>query len=75
VHTRGTASRVTRSDALALVKLPASARVDADLVVFLDAYRERERLASRSEALERTIRALRERALEVAHAAMLSVAR
>jgi Arc/MetJ-type ribon-helix-helix transcriptional regulator len=53
------------------VKVPVSARVDADLVAFLDAYREREGLASRSEALERAIRALRDRTLEGAYAAAI----
>ena len=53
------------------VKVPVSARVDADLVAFLDAYREREGLGSRSEALERAIRSLRDRALEGAYAAAI----
>lgn len=54
-----------------LMKVPVSARVDADLVAFLDAYRDREGLGSRSEALERAIRSLRDRALEGAYAAAI----
>ena len=53
------------------MKVPVSARVDADLVAFLDAYREREGLGSRSEALERAIRSLRDRTLEDAYAAAI----
>jgi len=53
------------------MKVPVSARVDADLVAFLDTYREREGLGSRSEALERAIRSLRDRALEGAYAAAI----
>lgn len=53
------------------MKVPVSARVDVDLVAFLDAYREREGLASRSEALERAIRSLRDQALEGAYAAAI----
>lgn len=49
------------------MKTPVSARIDADLVAFLDDYREREGLGSRSEALERAIRSLRDRALEGAY--------
>lgn len=53
------------------MKIPVSARVDADLVAFLDTYRAREGLGSRSEALERAIRSLRDRALEGAYAAAI----
>jgi uncharacterized protein len=53
------------------MKIPVSARVDSDLVAFLDTYREREGLGSRSEALERAIRSLRDRALEGAYAAAI----
>jgi Arc/MetJ-type ribon-helix-helix transcriptional regulator len=53
------------------MKVPVSARVDADLVAFLDTYREREGLGSRSEALERAIRTLRDRSLEGAYAAAI----
>lgn len=53
------------------MKIPISARVEADLVAFLDAYREREGLASRSEALETAIKSLRDQDLEDAYAAAI----
>jgi len=53
------------------MKTPISARVEADLVAFLDAYREREGLASRSEALERAIKSLRDHDLDAAYAAAI----
>jgi Arc/MetJ-type ribon-helix-helix transcriptional regulator len=54
-----------------LVKIPISARVEADLVAFLDDYRNREGLASRSEALELAIKSLRDQDLEDAYAAAI----
>ena len=63
--------RTTDCVTLLPVKVPVSARVDADLVAFLDAYREREGLGSRSEALERAILSLRDRTLESAYAAAI----
>lgn len=53
------------------MKIPISARVEADLVAFLDTYREREGLASRSEALEWAIKSLRDLDLEDAYAAAI----
>jgi len=53
------------------VKVPVSARIDPDLVAFLDGIRRDRGLASRSEALELAIRALRDQALEADYAAAL----
>lgn len=53
------------------MKIPVSACVEADVVAFLDAYREREGLASRSEALEWAIKSLRDQDLEDAYAAAI----
>jgi Arc/MetJ-type ribon-helix-helix transcriptional regulator len=46
------------------MKVHISARVDSELAGFLEAYRERHGLRSRSEALERAIEALRDLSLE-----------
>lgn len=54
-----------------VMKVPVSARVDADLVAFLDGVRRDRGLASRSEALELAIRALREQSLEADYAAAM----
>ena len=53
------------------MKVPVSARVDAELVAFLDGVRRDRGLASRSEALELAIRALRDQALEPAYLAAM----
>jgi len=54
-----------------IMKVPVSARLDADLVAFLDGVRESRGLNSRSEALEIAIRALRDATLEVDYAAAM----
>jgi Arc/MetJ-type ribon-helix-helix transcriptional regulator len=53
------------------MKVPVSARLDAELVAFLDGVRESRGLDSRSEALELAIRALRDATLEVDYAAAI----
>jgi len=54
-----------------LMKVPVSARLDVELVAFLDGVRESRGLRSRSEALELAIRALRDATLEADYAAAL----
>jgi len=58
-------------DTMIFMKVPVSARLDAELVAFLDGVRESRRLQSRSEALELAIRALRDVTLEADYAAAL----
>jgi Arc/MetJ-type ribon-helix-helix transcriptional regulator len=53
------------------MKVPVSARLDAELVAFLDGVRESLGLSSRSEALELAIRALRDTTLEADYAAAM----
>ena len=53
------------------MKVPVSARLDAELVRFLDDWRDDHGLGSRSEALELAIRALRDAALEAEYAAAI----
>jgi Arc/MetJ-type ribon-helix-helix transcriptional regulator len=62
---------VTRCDTILHMKVPISARLDAELVAFLDGIRESRGLASRSEALELAIRALRDTTLEAEYAAAM----
>lgn len=54
------------------MKVPVSARLDAESVAFLDGIRESRGLASRSEALELAIRALRDATLETDYAAAMA---
>ena len=54
------------------MKVPVSARLDAASVAFLDDIRESRGLASRSEALELAIRALRDATLEADYAAAMA---
>ena len=58
-------------DTMIFMKVPVSARLDAELVAFLDGVRESRSLQSRSEALELAIRALRDVTLEADYAAAL----
>lgn len=53
------------------MKVPVSARLDAELVAYLDGVRESRGLRSRSEALELAIRALRDATLEADYAAAM----
>ena len=55
-----------------MMKVPVSARLDAASVAFLDGVRESRGLASRSEALELAIRALRDATLEADYAAAMA---
>ena len=55
-----------------VMKVPVSARLDAQSVAFLDGIRESRGLGSRSEALELAIRALRDATLEADYAAALA---
>ena len=55
-----------------MMKVPVSARLDAASVAFLDGVRESRGLASRSEALELAIRALRDAPLEADYAAAMT---
>jgi Arc/MetJ-type ribon-helix-helix transcriptional regulator len=50
------------------MKVHISARMDENLARFLEEYQERHELKSRSEALERAVAALRDRALEEEYA-------
>jgi Arc/MetJ-type ribon-helix-helix transcriptional regulator len=54
------------------MKVPISARLDGELVAFLDGVRESRGLGSRSEALELAIRTLRDAALEADYAAAMN---
>lgn len=54
------------------MKVPVSARLDAESVAFLDGIRESRGLGSRSEALELAIRALRDATLEADYAAAMA---
>ena len=54
-----------------VMKVPVSARLDAQLVAFLDEVRDSRGLGSRSEALELAIRTLRDATLEADYAAAL----
>jgi hypothetical protein len=49
---------------MSVMKVHISARVDSELAGFLEAYRKRHGLRSRSETLERAIEALRDLSLE-----------
>ena len=53
------------------MKVPVSARLDAESVAFLDGIRESRGLGSRSEALELAIRSLRDATLEADYAAAM----
>jgi len=53
------------------MKVPVSARLEAESVAFLDGIRASRGLGSRSEALELAIRALRDVTLEADYAAAL----
>lgn len=53
------------------MKVPVSARLDAELVAFLDRVRESRGLGSRSEALELAIRSLRDAGLQADYAAAM----
>ena len=55
-----------------VMKVPVSARLDAESVAFLDGIRESRGLGSRSEALELAIRALRDATLEADYAAAMA---
>jgi hypothetical protein len=58
-------------DTMGAMKVAVSARLEADLVAFLDGVRTERRLSSRSEALELAIRTLRDAVLEADYAAAM----